>query len=193
MLLRIAKYTDRRCCGLAWSIVVLCFSWAASTPAVAQVVFQPKNCDFRSVFVVAPDVKEVVMSDENGTKRTSVIANLSVTLGGKANFFRVECTDVSLPPQLDQTLLLDDMKTIAQGNNIRNPVTWIEKSQSGDLVGRVRGQVADSTTTYVMDIRRYFGPHNIFDVWVGSPPGTFTSEGNLVFLKELRLNGKPIF
>ena len=96
------------------------------------------------------------------------------------------------PATIDEKLLLEDMQTVASGNNLRNPVVWIEKSTSGELVGRIRGSMADTVGTYQLEIRRYFGRHNIFDVWVGSPPGVFPSEGNLIFLKELRRDGRPL-
>lgn len=173
-------------------IVFLVLSFAAPTQALAQVAFQPPSCEFQAIFVVAPDVKEAVITGDDGKPLKSVIASLGVILDGKPNLFRAECTVAGVPTTLDQKLLLDDMKTIAEGNNFRNPLTWVEKSPSGVFVGRIRGQISDSTTTYVVDVHRFFGKKSIFDVTVGSPPGTFPSKGNLIFLKEIRLNGKQL-
>jgi hypothetical protein len=164
----------------------------APVPVMAQVAFQPPHCEFQTVFVIAPDIKEAVMPDEQGKLQKSVIANLGVVLDGKPNLFRAECIQADVPAQLDEALLLDDMNTIVKGNNLRNSHVWVEKSGSG-LVGRVRGEFTDTVATYVIDIHRFFGRHSVFDVWIGSPPATFPSQGNLIFLKEIRLDGKPIY
>ena len=164
-----------------------------STQAFAQVVFQPPDCEFRTVFVIPPDIKEVTGTDEDGQPYKSAIANLEATVDGQPNFFRADCTKVKVPKQLDQAFFLEDMKTIASGNGFKNPTTWVEKDSSGNLVGRVRGQITDTSATFVVDVRRFFGKSSMLDVWVGSPPNTFPSQGNLIFLKEIKLNGKPVY
>jgi hypothetical protein len=168
------------------------FLLVASTPVLGQVAFQPPHCDFQTVFVVAPDIKEAVMPDGQGKLQKSVTANLGVVLEGKPNFFRAECTEANVPAQLDEKLLLDDMNTIAKANGLRKPHTWVEKDNSR-LIGRVRGEFTDSAATYVIDIHRFFGKHSVFDVWIGSPPDTFPSKGNLIFLKEIKVNGKRMY
>ena len=161
-------------------------------PANAQVAFQPPGCEFRAVFVVAPNVKTATMPDKNGKSQTETIASLGVMLDGKPNFFRAECIDAEVPTSVDEALLQEDMQTIASGNNLRKAVVWVEKSSGGALIGRIRGEFTDSVATYQLEIRRYLGQHNIMDVWVGAPPGVFPSEGNLIFLKELQRDGKPL-
>ena len=161
-------------------------------PVEAQVAFQPSGCEFRAVFVGAPDVKTATMPDENGKPQTETIASLGVMLDGKPNFFRAECIDAQVPANVDEALLQEDMQAIATGNHLRKAIVWVEKSSGGELVGRIRGEVTDGVTTYQLEIRRYLGRHNIMDVWVGAPPEAFPSEGNLIFLKELRRDGKPL-
>jgi len=49
----------------------------------------------------------------------------------------------------------------------------------------------DSLATYQLEIRRYLGRHNV-EFWLGAPLGVFPSEENLLVLKELRRDGKPL-
>ena len=177
---------------LLWFWMISVMMIAPISKSFAQVAFQPSNCDFQAVFVSSPDIKTASMLDENDKPVQSVIASLDVILDGKPNLFRAECIVAPVPATLDEKLVLEDMKTIADGNHLKDAQTWVEKSASGELVGRARGQISDTVTNYVIDIRRYFSRHNIFDVWVGSPPDSFPSEGNLIFIKEVRLNGSRI-
>jgi hypothetical protein len=160
--------------------------------ATAQVTFQPTDCDFRAVFVISPDVKTITVPSGIGKPSSEIVANLEVMLDGKRNIFRAECMVANVPPVLEEKLLLEDMQTLAQGNNLRNPTVWVEKDVTDGLVGRIRGQLSVGTMTYVMDMHRFFSTRNVFDAWIGSPAGTFPSEGNLIFLKELRRHGKPL-
>jgi hypothetical protein len=163
-----------------------------SSPASAQVAFQPPNCEFRAVFLFAPDITTATMNDENGNPQRETIASLNPIIDGKPNFFRAECMVVPVPRAIEEKTLLEDMQTIASGNRLKKAVAWIEKNPSGEMVGHVRGEITDSAATYVLDIRRYLGSQSILDVWVGSPPDIFPSQGNLIFLKELRRNGLPL-
>ena len=49
----------------------------------------------------------------------------------------------------------------------------------------------DSVATNQLKIRRYLGWHNV-DVWLGTPPSVFPSEENLIVLKEIPRDGKPL-
>jgi hypothetical protein len=166
--------------------------WFAFSPASAQVAYQPPNCEFRAVFVVSPDITTAIVNDDKGNPQSETIANLNLILDGKPNFFRAECMIVSVPKIIEEKTFLEDMQTIARGNNLRKAVAWIETKPTGEMVGHVRGEFTDSVATYVLDIRRYLGSQSVLDVWVGSPPDTFPSQGNIIFLKELRRNGEPL-
>jgi hypothetical protein len=165
---------------------------SASFPASAQVAFQPPNCEFRAVFVWSPDITSAIMNDDKGNPQKETIASLNGIVDGKPNFFRAECIIATVSKNADEQAFLDDMNTIAKGNNLKEPVSWVEKKSTGEMVGHVRGEFTDSVATYVLDIRRYLGSQSVLDVWVGSPPDTFPSRGNLIFLKELQRNGVPL-
>ncbi len=164
----------------------------APVPATAQVAFQPPNCEFRAVFVFAPDISTATMNDEDGKPQSEIIANLAVIVDGEPNFFRAECIPAAVPKTADEKALLEDMQTLASGNHLLKSAVWVEKKLTGELVGRIRGEFTDSVATYVLDIRRYIGTKSILDAWVGSPPGIFPSRGNLIFLKELKRSGTPL-
>ncbi len=177
--------------GFASSAVLL-LGWSG-LPAHAQVAFQPQGCEFRAIFVTAPDVKTATVPDEAGHPQTETIASLAAMVDGSPNFVRAECMNAEVPATIDEKLLLEDMQTVASGNNLRNPVVWIEKSTSGDLVGRIRGSMADTVATYQLEIRTAISDATTFSTsGLVSPPGVFPSEGNLIFLKELRRDGRPL-
>src|ERR1700728_509169 len=94
--------------------------------AVAQVAFQPPQCEFRAVFVWAPDITTATMNDDNGNPQHETIAQLDPILDGKPNFFRTECMIVPVPKTIDEKAFLEDMQTIAKGNGLKNATAWIE-------------------------------------------------------------------
>jgi hypothetical protein len=167
--------------------------------AIAQVGFQPPGCEFRAVFVSEPKLQEVTAPLANGNLVKSYIATFQGIVDGQPNIFRAECAMVQVPVQIDETLVMEDLKTTTQGSSMKNVNVWIEKDVKpridlSNIVGRARGELLYGSTTIVMDLHRYYSlsASNMFDAWVGSPKDVFPTRGNKIFLLELSLSGKPI-
>jgi hypothetical protein len=179
------------CRLIRFSIVAAAMSWSA--PASADpVVFAPDGCDFQVRFAAAPTVTQSKSTLNRGDAVVTNRADLRSTVDGKTDFLRAECTKIPSIGFVDEAILKDNMNDLAASYKLQNPLITIQRNKLTGAVGKIHATAHVGGQDITLEIYRYTGAANIFDVWVGASPDTFPSAADTAFQKSLKLNGADL-
>ena len=173
------------------SVAMAATLWAASA-AADPVVFQPEGCDFQLTFPAAPIPAQQKSATSRGDTVVTNKAELHLDADGRPNIFRAECTRVAHMGSMDESILADNLRDLAGAYKIQNAAVSVRRNRVAGSVGLIHGRLALGGKDFTIELRRYTGPNNIFDVWIGAEPDAFPTEADNEFLKSIKLNGTEV-
>ncbi len=177
--------------ALAVSTFAVVAIWAAGA-AADPVVFQPEGCDFQLSFPAAPSLTQQKQTTNRGDEVVTGKAELHLDVGGKANILRAECSKIPHMGFMDEAILSDNMRDLADAYKLQSPGVAVLHNKLAGPVGRLHTRARSGGKDITLEIYRYTSASNIFDVWIGAEPDAFPSEATTAFLKSVKLNGQDI-
>ncbi len=172
---------------LGFSIIAWCGA-AQADPVTVKF----DDCDFGFTFPAAPSQSQTKSRTSRGDDVITNRADLKLDISGKTNFFRVECTRIRRQGQMDETILKQNMKDLAETYKIQAALVSVDQNRAAGSVGHIQGRATLGGKPITLKIDRYTSANNIADVWTGAEPEVFPSEADAQFLKAITFNGEPL-
>jgi hypothetical protein len=169
-------------------LVVLCAGVAQADP----VTIKPDNCDFGFTFPAAPTQSQTKSKTSRGDDVVTNRADLRADLGGKTNFFRIECTKIPRQGQMDEEILRQNMKDLAASYKLDGANVSVDHNAATGAVGHIQGHATLGGKAVTLRIDRYTSANDILDVWTGAEPDAFPSDAGTAFLKAMTFNGQTL-
>lgn len=170
---------------LGFALIAWC-SAAHADPVAVKL----DNCDFAFTFPAAPSQSQTKSRTSRGDDVLTNRADLRLDINGKTNFFRVECTKIPRQGQMDETILRQNMKDLAETYKIQAALVSVDQNRAAGAVGHIQGRATLGGKPVTLKIDRYTSANNIADVWTGAEPDVFPSEADTQFLKAITFNGE---
>ena len=173
---------------LGFSLCALSAGLAHADP----VSVKPDNCDFAFRFPAAPTQSQTKSKTSRGDDVITNRADLKLDVNGKTNFFRVECTKIPRQGQMDEEILRQNMKDLAETYKLQAPLVFVDHNKLTGAVGHIQGRATLGGKPVTLKIDRYTSANNIMDVWTGAEPEVFPSEADAQFLQAITFNGEKL-
>ncbi len=180
---RISKYL-RHCRTALFGMLISC----PQTSAMAQVVFPLENCEFQVFFLDKPRISDASVQDIPGRLIKSDIADWSVDIRSVLHYFRAECIHLEGAKEKykDDDKLTDAMSAIAAGQGLKAPQVFVQNLPEIGKVGVVRAEmIARRNVVLTMEIRRYIGDKDVFDLYAAAEKTAFPTQNVEMFMRSL--------
>jgi hypothetical protein len=156
------------------------------------VAIHPDNCDFAFSFPAAPTQNQTKSKTSRGDDVITNRADLKLDVNGKTHFFRVECTKIPHQGQMDEEILRQNMKDLAETYKLQAALVSVDHNKLTGAVGHIQGRATLGGKPLTLRIDRFTSANNILDVWTGAEPDVFPSEADSQFLQAITVNGQKL-